>query len=660
MKEVQLAKHVDAALEYLCNGDGRVLLLHYSNTDVAVSFFETTIRRLGGLLGAYHIWQLQREQQLGQWYGRAANTGSNSFYGSITSSSKSKSSFAVVEKQEREQNDELFDVPTTSVNANRGIYRQRDYSACFEDLIRDTTVKLQPAFVQFAPPGGGERQHNGGTFGAVSYFVRGEVSLGIPNNGTQQSSGGRTNLGLAEAGSNILEFQDAAAVLQSWELAAKAERLMQDISAEVQQFVHRSGRRNELPGRMLHPTSEIRPGPFSSTIGGFQPTARNASSIHTTLFRFNGEPTISAGTDSYYEYLLKAWLVANPDGGGANVGGEGEETTFSSSARKNDYLHIWVDSMRAMRSQLLRPIPDLLSETATSGTQKQTFYYLADTPGASTMQHLGCYVPGMMVLGLYGTEPQVQRHPSQIAAPRPMDGNITEPWEGARRVPFLVRAGFLADLEEFNHFLHTAKHLMRTCLAFHDADQRFLAPEVVRFVQGGQKATGAGGNGMQIVDGKNQLRPEILESLFYFYYFDVDITTDEPMISFPHWEDLSQAASGARASSPPAPTNLSRSRTYYQNYAWKIFSAFKQFAKAEHGYASSKVEAPYTKDDKEESFWLAETLKYLYLIFQPPIFMTGDITENEKVNASSGAGGLGMIDLGKFVLNTEAHPVRRG
>ena len=43
------------------------------------------------------------------------------------------------------------------------------------------------------------------------------------------------------------------------------------------------------------------------------------------------------------------------------------------------------------------------------------------------------------------------------------------------------------------------------------------------------------------------------------------------------------------------------------------------------------------KDDRMESFWLAETLKYFYLIFSEP----------------------GLISLDDFVLNTEAHPLRR-
>ncbi|CAG9946114.1 unnamed protein product [Clonostachys rosea f. rosea IK726] len=41
--------------------------------------------------------------------------------------------------------------------------------------------------------------------------------------------------------------------------------------------------------------------------------------------------------------------------------------------------------------------------------------------------------------------------------------------------------------------------------------------------------------------------------------------------------------------------------------------------------------------DSMESFWLAETLKYFYLIFSPP----------------------DLINLDEYVLTTEAHPFQR-
>jgi mannosyl-oligosaccharide alpha-1,2-mannosidase len=48
------------------------------------------------------------------------------------------------------------------------------------------------------------------------------------------------------------------------------------------------------------------------------------------------------------------------------------------------------------------------------------------------------------------------------------------------------------------------------------------------------------------------------------------------------------------------------------------------------------VDSP-PKADRMESFWMAETLKYFYLIFSEP----------------------GLVSLDEYVLNTEAHPLRR-
>lgn len=49
------------------------------------------------------------------------------------------------------------------------------------------------------------------------------------------------------------------------------------------------------------------------------------------------------------------------------------------------------------------------------------------------------------------------------------------------------------------------------------------------------------------------------------------------------------------------------------------------------------VEVPPTLGDRQESFWVAETLKYLYLLFSD--------------DASD------QLNLGEWVLNTEAHPL---
>ena len=82
---------------------------------------------------------------------------------------------------------------------------------------------------------------------------------------------------------------------------------------------------------------------------------------------------------------------------------------------------------------------------------------------------------------------------------------------------------------------------------------------------------------------------------------------------------------------------------YYREAAWEMFNAIQNITSTEYGNAAiSDLTADDgsgmpPKDDRMESFWLAETLKYFYLIFSEP----------------------DLISLDEYVLNTEAHPLRR-
>jgi mannosyl-oligosaccharide alpha-1,2-mannosidase len=76
----------------------------------------------------------------------------------------------------------------------------------------------------------------------------------------------------------------------------------------------------------------------------------------------------------------------------------------------------------------------------------------------------------------------------------------------------------------------------------------------------------------------------------------------------------------------------------YREWGWQMFSAMEKHLKVAHGYAALRdVRDPARgKLDRMESFWIAETLKYLYLLQEdgPP-----------------------SVDLSRQVLNTEAHPL---
>ncbi|KAF2144289.1 glycoside hydrolase family 47 protein [Aplosporella prunicola CBS 121167] len=78
----------------------------------------------------------------------------------------------------------------------------------------------------------------------------------------------------------------------------------------------------------------------------------------------------------------------------------------------------------------------------------------------------------------------------------------------------------------------------------------------------------------------------------------------------------------------------------YQEKAWKMFKAVERATRTEISNAAiNNVNDPeeVLKVDSCESFWMAETLKYYYLIFSEPE----------------------LISLDQFVFNTEAHPLRR-
>jgi len=96
------------------------------------------------------------------------------------------------------------------------------------------------------------------------------------------------------------------------------------------------------------------------------------------------------------------------------------------------------------------------------------------------------------------------------------------------------------------------------------------------------------------------LRPETVESLWYLYYFSGNKT--------------------------------------YQDWGWKIFQGIETYCKVSGGYTTiSNVRNPLDTRPRDmmESFFLGETLKYLYLLF-------ADRHE---------------ISLDRWVFNTEAHPL---
>jgi mannosidase alpha-like ER degradation enhancer 2 len=104
---------------------------------------------------------------------------------------------------------------------------------------------------------------------------------------------------------------------------------------------------------------------------------------------------------------------------------------------------------------------------------------------------------------------------------------------------------------------------------------------------------------MKITSPGYQLRPEIMESAYYLHFFTQD----------PRYREMG--------------------RTF--------FADLVSCCRTKAGYAALSNVETKEKADRMESYFLAETLKYLYLLCAP----------------------RETLDLGQVVFNTEAHPIRR-
>lgn len=62
-------------------------------------------------------------------------------------------------------------------------------------------------------------------------------------------------------------------------------------------------------------------------------------------------------------------------------------------------------------------------------------------------------------------------------------------------------------------------------------------------------------------------------------------------------------------------------------------------------------------DNRMESFFLAETIKYLYLLFDPDHFLHGGDAEGGMSWEEGGEGGQCVLGAGGYIFNTEAHPL---
>ncbi|VDM69106.1 unnamed protein product [Strongylus vulgaris] len=145
--------------------------------------------------------------------------------------------------------------------------------------------------------------------------------------------------------------------------------------------------------------------------------------------------------------------------------------------------------------------------------------------------------------------------------------------------------------------LEIAESLGRGCQAMYE-NPTGLGPEIAYFnMLPGQHEDLS----IKPLDAHSLLRPEAIEAWFYLY-------------------------------------RITGNKTY-QDWGWRAFEAIEKYARVRNGYSSVKSvkKIPVSYRDLMESFFLAETLKYLYLLF----------ADDQKE----------LFPLDKWVFNSEAHPL---
>eukprot|EP01060_Flectonema_neradi_P030231 TRINITY_DN434_c0_g1_i1.p1 TRINITY_DN434_c0_g1~~TRINITY_DN434_c0_g1_i1.p1 ORF type:complete len:511 (+),score=69.91 TRINITY_DN434_c0_g1_i1:227-1759(+) len=139
--------------------------------------------------------------------------------------------------------------------------------------------------------------------------------------------------------------------------------------------------------------------------------------------------------------------------------------------------------------------------------------------------------------------------------------------------------------------LQYAESIAETCYIMYKSTPTKIGPEIAGFEPSGM---------IYSSDTRYQLRPETIESFFILYR----ITSNQK----------------------------------YRDWSWELLKSIEAHCRTEFGYTGlTNVDfTSQTPDDVMQSFFLAETLKYLYLIFSDS----------------------SLIPLDEYIFSTEAHPFR--
>ncbi|KAG0212767.1 hypothetical protein BGX28_005613 [Mortierella sp. GBA30] len=242
---------------------------------------------------------------------------------------------------------------------------------------------------------------------------------------------------------------------------------------------------------------------------------------------------IGGMVDSYYEYLLKEWILLD--------------------GKVAQYKDMFVAAADAMAEYLVvRP------DNGSQDYVVMGMVFSQNKAVEADMEHLACFVAGSLAMGSKFYD-------------RPKD-------------------------------MVLAKQVAEGCYLSYHHSVTGLGPEAMKFEQNGKTFVANPDTyySRSMSRRKYILRPETVESLWILYRL-----TGEKK---------------------------------YQEQAWEIFQSLEKSCRTSIAYSGLKdVNSPGSYDDQMESFFMAETLKYLYLMFSTP----------------------DVISLDDFVLNTEAHPVLR-
>ncbi|KAK2753603.1 mannosyl-oligosaccharide alpha-1,2-mannosidase [Arachnomyces sp. PD_36] len=323
----------------------------------------------------------------------------------------------------------------------------------------------------------------------------------------------------------------------------------------------------------------------------------------TGAFKSNNIRLGSRG-DSYYEYLIKQYL--------------------QTSKQEPIYLEMWDEALVGIRKHLI------------AYTKEASLTILGERPNGlerdlvPKMDHLVCFMPGTIALGVTGGIPLSEAKKSSN-------------WGQKQEEEMLL-----------------ARELMKTCWATYLATATGLAAEITYFkmdspprmekdvyphstwLEGSDSSSSSKGEDLPLfsqslypledmdsgwrkdidihsADRHNLQRPETVESLFYMYR----ITGDE---TYRHWGwEMFKNFIKHTAVINDAPSSVVDGVDSEDINTSSYIEAFTSLSNANV--------IPPVMNDNMESFWLAETLKYFYLLFSDRDF----------------------LPLESTVFNTEAH-----